>query len=721
MAALELAFLGGFRARLGSGDELAPPGRKAALLVAYLALHAGEVQTREKLIGLLWSDRGEAQARASLRQELTALRKMMRAAMPPPLAIEGERVSLDPTAVEVDVRAFEALARSEATPDLERAACLYRGPFLDGIVARDPACEQWLAGERERLRDLFLGILDRLLGRQLQEGAFQRATETAQTILAQDPLREHAHRVLMALHAAQGRHGRALRQYQICRELLGRELGVEPEPETERVHQAIRERRASPAASVADIVALISGCGGEPASAETEGASAEQLEADRVANDRMPTACSGERGPAIAVLPFDNLTGDANQEYLADGIVDEITAALSRVRSFFVIARSSTLRYRGRAAEPARIGRELGVRYLLQGSVRISGERIRIVVQLIDAASGASIWADRYDGQRQDIFDLEDRITERTAGAIEPSIRSAEIERARRKRPDNLEAYDYVMRALPHVWALTPSASMEALRLTTEAVRLDPDYARANALAAWCHCWRIGNGWSPAPAESRTEGLRLARTALRLDADDPSVLTMAGAAEILLAGDLNAAAVHIGKALALDPNSAWAWIRSGYIQVYRGNPEIALEHFERASRLSPFDPLNFNRHVGVALAHFVAERYQDAIAWAERSLVERPGLPWAYRVLAAAHTQLAQHVQASDAARALLLQSPDLSLPEIMATMPFQSSDAPRRFADGLREAGIPETACEPTARESGNEQTPSVGASEQRDGGPIR
>ena len=1457
MPSLELMLLGGFRARFGSGDELVPRSKKAALLLARLALRAGEVHTRETLIGLLWSDRAEAQARASLRQELTVLRKMM-GASPPVLAIDGERLSLDPTAVEVDVCAFEAQAKSETTRDLERAAALYRGPLLEGFAVRDAACEEWISAERQRLRDLFLGVLDRLLARQLQEGALHRAITTAQTLLAHDPLREDTHRTLMLLHAQQGRRSLAIKQFQLFSELLRSELGVEPEPETVRIYEEILAgrtgklrppatqaawsegepqlpaavpprpssgspatavpsfagsgaadayqfylmgrsfflrnvwgkssleaarrlfeqaieidphyarayaglvncdcyrlllgvpsasfetiaansaralelepdlaeahaakglalytagqqvaanaifehavrlgpelfeahyfyarncrtqglhekaaqlfersaalnqndfrslgllvdeyrtlgrlehsmsaarrcmerinvevaaqpddsyalafgsnilaelgerdlseewaRRASridpddaivnynlactyaalgrrdaalerlratfgavpinrraflewmqqdsaidalrdhpdflalvgqleadiaisvsdrtdavsiahaverpaiavlpftnlsgdpeeeyfadgltediitdlsrvsalfvvarntvftfkgravevrdaaralkvryllegsvrkaagrvritaqlvdgrtgghlwanrydrsldsifalqdeisqsivdalkvqllpaelatitsrpttnadayqhylmgrsyflgggrnrhalhlgqqmfgkaieidpryarahaglancdsyllclgdPAASLDSILAsseralalepdlaeahaarglalymagrhgdadialekavrLASGlfeahyfagrnhqaCGryeeaaarferaaeiepddflalglavatyrslgredemrsaarrclerveteivahpdnagalafgasvqaemGDKARAEAWAARAAELDpANAITNynlacthaalgrldaalahlQRVFTGPSAswrshvewmkhdssvdplrahpdynallkrleaeakpdsvaravEPQPAIAVLPFDSPSGDVEQRYFADGIVEEITAALSRVRSFLVIARSSTQIYRDRSVDTAGVGRELGVRYLLRGSVRSAGDRIRIAVQLIEARSGAAIWADRYEGQREDVFDLQDRITERTVGAIEPTIRTAEIGRARCKRPDNLEAYDYLMRALPHVWALTPEASAEALRLTTEAVRLDPDYARANALAAWCHGWQVGNGWSAAPEDARTEGMRLAATALRLDADDPGVLTMVGATEMLLAGDLDAAAAHIGKALALDPNSAWAWIRSGYLHVYRNEPDVALTHFERAAGLSPFDPLNFNRYIGIALAHFVAGRYHEAVEWAERGRLERPHLPWAHRVLAASYAQLGQEHQARAAAQAVLAQCPSLTLPQIMAAMPFQHRDVRDRFAQALRRSGIPDAA-EPARASPTRDDRPSV------------
>lgn len=244
MAALELNLLGGFGARFGTGEPLGPLGRKAQLLLAFLALRAGEAQTREKLIGILWSDRGEAQARGSLRQELTILRKALAGVAPSPIAIDGERLCLVAAAVAVDVRRFEELIQSEATADLERAVALYKGPFLDGLAVRDSACEEWLLHERERLRLLMLGVLDRLLARQMKAGALAAAVATAEAILAEDALREDVHRTLMQLHAAQGRHGLALKQYRLCRQALAGELGVEPEPETERLHQEIQAQRA---------------------------------------------------------------------------------------------------------------------------------------------------------------------------------------------------------------------------------------------------------------------------------------------------------------------------------------------------------------------------------------------------------------------------------------------------------------------------------------------
>lgn len=392
--------------------------------------------------------------------------------------------------------------------------------------------------------------------------------------------------------------------------------------------------------------------------------------------------------PSIAVLPFTNMSGDTEQEYFVDGIVEEIIAALSRVRSFFVVARNSTFTYKGRAVDVRQVSRELGVRYVLEGSLRRSGRRIRVTAQLIDGTDGSHIWADHYDGEIEDIFDVQDRVTEAIVGAIQPSIRSSEIERARRKRPDSLDAYDCVMRAMPIAWSNDPEMAAQGLALLEKAMALDPAYALAKSLASWCYAQRVAYLRSSDPARDRARGLELAEAAARLDSNDPLVLTTLGGA-YTLARRLDIASVLIEKALQLDPNLAWAWHRSGWLHVYLDQADIAIEHFQRSLRLSPVDPTRFNLLIGIGAAHFSAARYEQAVEWVERGLREQPRAIWAHRILAAACAQAGQLERARSSVRSLLQAYPDLIVSKLLDIIPA-SPEYLQRFAEGLRRAGLP-------------------------------
>jgi adenylate cyclase len=393
--------------------------------------------------------------------------------------------------------------------------------------------------------------------------------------------------------------------------------------------------------------------------------------------------------PSLAVLPFQNMSGDPEQEYFADGMVEEITAALSRVRDFFVIARNSAFSYKGRAVPAQQVSRELGVRYLIEGSVRRAGDRVRITAQLIDGPSGNHLWADRYDGAVNDIFDLQDRITESVVGAIQPSIRSAEIERSRRKRPESLDAYDFVLRAYPSVWSLERTANIEALKLLNEAIAIEPEYPLALSLAAWCHAQQVVYNWAADPVSARTEVLRLAQMAVAAGDEDPTILTVLGAAYTIVGGH-GIAGRLLEKALALDPNSAWAWNRSGWLQSYLDCPEVSIEHFKRALRLSPFDPMNFNVFFGISGAHFVAERYRDAALWAEKALLDRPSAIWIYRNLVAVYALLGREADARAGLALLLNEYPDLTVSKVLSALVY-SPPTLGRIAEGLRKAGMPE------------------------------
>jgi TolB-like protein/DNA-binding response OmpR family regulator/tetratricopeptide (TPR) repeat protein len=396
--------------------------------------------------------------------------------------------------------------------------------------------------------------------------------------------------------------------------------------------------------------------------------------------DRADTGTLPDK-PSVVVLPFQNISGDPEQEYFADGMVEEITAALSRVRDFFVVARNSAFSYKGRAIPAQQISRDLGVRYLIEGSVRKAGNRVRITAQLIDGPSGNHLWADRYEGPLTDVFDLQDRITESVAGAIQPSVRSAEIERSRRKHPENLDAYDLVLRAYPSVWSLERAANAEALKLLDQAIAIEPDYQLALSLAAWCHAQQSVYNWTADLDRARSETLRLAQAAAALGGEDPTVLTVLGAAHTIVR-NYEIAARMLEKALTLDPNSAWAWNRSGWLESYLDRADTAIEHFERALRLSPFDPMNFNAFIGIGGAHFVAGRYAEAALWFEKGLLENPGATWVYRNLVPAYALLGRDEDARAGLSRLLQEYPDLTISKVMSALVFSQSTLDR-MAEG--------------------------------------
>ena len=392
--------------------------------------------------------------------------------------------------------------------------------------------------------------------------------------------------------------------------------------------------------------------------------------------------------PSIAVMPFQNMSGDPEQDYFAEGMAEEIITALSRLRWLFVIARNSSFAYKGRAANVKQVGRELGVHYVLEGSVRKSGERVRITGQLADAATGNQIWANRYDAELSDIFDLQDRMTESVVGAIEPSILSAEVERSARKRPESLIAYDYVLRAFPLVWSLVREQNEAAESLLEMALSIEPTYPLALSLLSWCNAQRAVYNWTDELDAARTKALRLARQAAALSRDDPLVFTILGAAHTV-ARDFQSAAVHLDRALELDPNSAWAWQRSAWLEVHRERPQIAIEKFERALRLSPLDPMAYVCLVGIGTAHFGAGRDEEAIVWLRKAQSQQPEAVWSLRVLVPALVHAGRKAEAAHELANLVQRFPGLTTTKVADSLPF----GPRmmeRIVSGLREAGLP-------------------------------
>jgi len=369
---------------------------------------------------------------------------------------------------------------------------------------------------------------------------------------------------------------------------------------------------------------------------------------------RRPALAPPSR-PSIAVLPFVNMSADPEQDYLADGIVEEIITALSRMRWLFVIARTSSFTYKGRTVDVKEVGRDLGVRYVLEGSVRTSGRRLRTTGQLIEASTGIHIWADRFDGALKDIFDLQDRVTEAVVGAIEPKLEQREIERARRKPTDSLDAYDCYLRAVANYYPATPDEVSDMLRHLQRAIDLDPDFAAAYGMASWCYARRKGFGWITDREQEAAETARLARTAVELAKDDALPLAWAAFALALVVAELEEATLIIDRALDLNTNLAIGWATSGWLRIWRGEPDVAIEHLARAMRLSPLGPMMGEAQSATAHAHFFAGRYKEACLWAGRTTLESPHVPGGLRILAASNA-LSGHSERARAAVGRLLQ-----------------------------------------------------------------
>jgi len=395
--------------------------------------------------------------------------------------------------------------------------------------------------------------------------------------------------------------------------------------------------------------------------------------------------------PSIAVLPFQNMSVDPEQEYFADGIVEEIITALSRIRWLFVIARNSSFTYKGRAVGVKQIGRELGVRYLLEGSVRKAGNKIRITGQLIDCATSAHLWADRFEGALGDIFDLQDQVTASVVGAIAPKLEQAEIERSRRKPTESLDAYDYYLRGMAAFNRWTPEGNIEALSMFQRAIELDPQFASAYGFAVRCYNQRKANGW---PSDRRRDALEVAKLAQRaaeLGKDDAVALALAGIGLVWVVGDLERGAALIERALTLNPNWAWAWLFSGWAQMWLGEPEVAIERLVRAMRLSPQESQMFGMEAAMAWAHFFAGRYQEAMSWAEKAVREQSNYFPALSILAGSCSMAGREAEARSTLECLRRLDPDLRISTLGEAFPIRRPEHFARFAQALQKAGLPD------------------------------
>jgi TolB-like protein/tetratricopeptide (TPR) repeat protein len=392
--------------------------------------------------------------------------------------------------------------------------------------------------------------------------------------------------------------------------------------------------------------------------------------------------------PSIAVLPFQNISSDHEQEYFADGMVEDIIAGLSRIRWLFVIARNSCFIYKGRAVDVKQVGRELGVRYVLEGGVRKAGNRVRISAHLIEAETGSHLWVERYDRLLDDIFAVQDEITTSVIGAIEPSLRKAEIDRVKRKRPDSLDAYDLVLRALPFVYNMMAEGAAMAIPLLKKALDLEPNYAVAHAALAWCHHFRFSRGGQH--EEDRADAVHHAHAAICGGCDDATALAIAGLVIWFDEHDDTTALNLFDRALALSNSNVFALCCSSVALAWMGKAELAIERAQRALRLSPFDSLNYLSYDALAISYMHTRRYEEARNAARGAVESNPGFSVPHALLAATLVRLGRDEEAAVAALRVLALDPTFTIRRFSITVGLVSAVfAP--FAEAWRAAGLPE------------------------------
>ncbi|WOH79098.1 winged helix-turn-helix domain-containing tetratricopeptide repeat protein [Bradyrhizobium sp. BEA-2-5] len=393
--------------------------------------------------------------------------------------------------------------------------------------------------------------------------------------------------------------------------------------------------------------------------------------------------------PSIAVLPFANMSGDPEQEYFADGMVEEITTALSRFKWLFVIARNSSFTFKGKAVDIKEVGRRLGVRYVLQGAVRNASGKVRITGQLIEAATGAHIWADKFERDMTDIFALQDEVTAAVVSAIQPKLFQAEIAMATRRRPEDLTAYDFYLRAIQQVRPATREGLAKAVRLVQRALELDPGFAEAAVLAGASHTENVVRGYAIDPQFDRKEAIRLMRLALSLDDGDPSTLASAALTSALLVGDRETEIEMSDQAVKLNPNSYRAWNCRGWVYKIAGQPEEAIRSFERAMRMSPVDPQLYTAFTGMGFALIELRRFDEAIIAGKKALRQNPSYPGPYRCLASAFAHLGRDAEAREAAARMLEIDPAFTISAWIARS--QLSKTAKLMIEGFRKAGLTE------------------------------
>ena len=659
MAELRINVLGGVEI---VGPNERPLTRKTKAVAAFLALQHGQPQSRERIAALFWENSPEEQARTNLRQCLSTLRKHLGDG----LITNAETVRLDSSAVETDVALFVDSIGRDDRDALEAAVALYRGDLLGGFGLKEEAFEAWVRAERERYRELMVGGLLKLIGQYESMRDIGSVVKHATHLLALDPINEKVHRALMSAYAAQSRYDAALKQFEVCKDVLQRELGVEPQPETSGLYREIRRQRGESAEERMD-----------------------SLLQETVLDPPLPD------GPSLAVLPFESKSGDDDQSFFAEGLTENIIGGLTRFREILVIGVKSALAARAHASDPRDLGRALGVAHIVEGSVRRASDRLRVAVQLIEAATGKRLWAETYDRELGDIFAVQDEITNVIVSTLAGQLEHIELRRVVTKPEEDFEAYDCLLRGRQCLNRYTWEGELEARRHFELALERRAEYSAALAGLAISYLHEYEANWCEAPEAALAQCYELAQKAVAMDEADGSA-RYAMASACFYRGQHELAKVHIERALELNPNDYHHICSLGWFLAFSERPSDAVACSIQAMRLNPLTPDNCLFNIG--MAEYVGERYEEALAAFGRMKgwgLLRPA--W----IAACYAQLGRDEQASAAAAEVRALAPsDPSVPDERdierwraywsRLIRFEIPNDQERFLDGLRKAGLP-------------------------------
>jgi adenylate cyclase len=641
---LRLNILGPFYAQWSDGEPLEVTGKKTQGLLGYLAVESARPHSREQLAGLLWSETGDERARHNLRQALSKIRR----SYGPLISSTGDTLALDLEQCSVDARDFDALARSKDVADLERCMALYRDDLLDGLVLREELYDEWLLGAQYQFRRTACDVIERLAVTLADTDRPDEAVDVFNRRIAMDPACEPAHRHLMELFDRIGRRSDALRQYEFLADALGRELGTEPSPETNAVYERIRTG------------------GGRGLGPE----SSPQVTSPHPSEHELPT---------VAVLPFDNLSGPQDS-YFVDGMVEDIITALSHFSSLMVISRGSTFAYRGREVSDRDAAAELNAQFLVRGSVRRAGDRVRLNVQLLDAHAGSTLWAHRFDREIEDVFVVQDELSSVIVATLAGRVEAARLAKARRAPPERLDAYDYVLRGKEHHHRYTREDCEAAIDMFEHAVESDPGYAQAHA---WLACG-LGLAMRFRPREY-DELLNQAEVAakhgLALDESDSECLRIL-AQIALMRRNLQLAIRHQERGLFLNPNDDRSVCAMGEILSFAGRCEEAEGWVRKAMRLNPYHPPRYWAHLARALFH--VGRYREALDALENFPAPRVR-ELAYQV--AASGMLGDADETAKHVAALHKVAPDFDVDRFVASLPYEDNEDRRALREALAAA----------------------------------